>query len=134
MDALIPSKLGNLIQYAIQAHFRDSVLAPFQKGVLLRLADDFEPDKSLRSIDEEEIAPGVTINFYGSEIEFQFLCYNPKTVSYLDTGTKKYLELGWDDVSRLATISFLALPNENMDVIYEAMIIAISGLLPIRPR
>lgn len=128
---LLVSEFHGVVEYAVRASFKK----PFgesKRGVLLRLVESFEPADLVR---RRDIAPSVYLSdsYYDGGISFS--CFN-KPTSYIDLlefEDRVYLELGADEYSRLAALTFIAVSVDVLGPVFDGLAMYISSLLPFEP-
>lgn len=128
LPGLLVSDLVHVIQYAVKARYKESY-KEYKTGILLRLADDFQPMDLAGNID---IAPGVVIGYWPDAFRLKFFDKVSSEVSYIKQDNRKYVELGATDVDCLATIAFIAFSLDDLEPLYNAIITYISRLMPFK--
>ncbi len=128
---LLVSRFHSVVQYAVFSSFK-TPHEELKQGVLLRLDESFEPADLTRT---REIAPGVYLSnsydWYG--VSFSFFDKPLGSIAFLEFENRMYIELGADEYSRLAALSYIAVSLNVLEPVYDGLVMYISSILPFDP-
>jgi hypothetical protein len=125
------TRYSDHFQYAVDLYYQGPYEPCVRQGVFLRLNDDFVPPSSSGNLDD--IVPGLTLYYHGDTFDFSFLSSSTVRIKYINSSKGKYVQIGSNELSCLATFGFISIATDNLDPFYSVLVDYIEKLIPFSP-